>query len=223
MRLVHSTSGIDLVLNEMTPSIVTIESIERFAELINELACQYQGGDGNFVLSEKEKQLSLPKYSALIMNPFSVSCNEKKIVTKLYSELGEEASGILAEQTAQVNAVLVDYLDRLTSRVHYPLQFDFELDISGLLKLFDVKINEIDTDLLSRLLSYMKLTHRVLGTRLFILVGIKNYFTDSQLTDIYHECINEKVLFLDFESRYIDKLEGEHHTLIDKDWCFIQL
>ena len=223
MRLVHTALGIDLPLDEMAPSIVTVENIERFTELVNELVRQFQGENGGFILSENEKQLSLSRYSTLIINPFSVSCNEKKILTKIYSELGEEASGLLAEQTVRVNSVLVEYLDQLTGRVHYPLQFNYELDIAGLLKLFDVKIEETETDLLTRMLNYIKLSHRVLGIRLFVLIGIKNYFSDNQLTAMYHEFLNEKVQFLDFESRYIDKIDGERHTLIDKDWCFIQL
>ena len=97
------------------------------------------------------------------------------------------------------------------------------MDIPGLLKLYGVKLDETDTDLLTRLTDYIKLSHRILGVVLFIFVGIKSYLSNDQLRHLYHEMQNEKAIFLDFESRYIDKIAEESHTLIDKDWCFIQL
>lgn len=223
MKLVHTELGLDIHLDEVRPSIVTIENIERFTELINELRCQFEGEPGGFVLSEREKNLTISKYSTLVINPFSVSCNEPKILKKVYSELTDAALSTYAESVAEMNAHIITCLDQLVGGMHYPLRFDLEMDISGLLKLYGVKLDETDTDLLTRLTDYIKFSHRILGVMLFIFVGIKSYLSNDQLRFLYHEMENEKALFLDFESRYIDKMAEELHTLIDKDWCFIQL
>ena len=223
MRLIHTEAGLDIHLDEMVPSIVTLENIERFSEYINELLCQFEGESGGFVLSEREKTLPLSKHSTLVLNPFSISCNEPKILKRVYAELNEEALSVHAELTAEINSYIISYLDQLVGGVHYPLRFELEMDIPGLLKLYGVKLDETDTDLLTRLTDYIKLSHRILGVVLFIFVGIKSYLSNDQLRHLYHEMQNEKAIFLDFESRYIDKIAEESHTLFDKDWCFIQL
>lgn len=223
MRLVHTETGLDLLLEEAKPSIVTIEKIERYSEVIGELLRQFDGVGTNFILSEFGKVLPLSKTASLVMNPFTVSCNELKILKKVYAELTEDALHTFSEQTAQINAQLIEYLDTLVDSQHYPLKYDLEIDISGLLKLVGVKLDEIDTSILDRFLNYIKLSHRILGIRLFIFVGIKNFFSTEQLLNLYHELLNEQVFVLDFESHYVERLTNENHTIIDKDWCFIQL
>lgn len=89
MKLVHPNLEGQLLLN--SPCEWIIESPELFSRYVKELFEQSNGEEGNFVLSEGEKEISISKFAEIIINPFSINKNDKRILGKLYTRLNDLA------------------------------------------------------------------------------------------------------------------------------------
>ena len=89
MKLIHfGLSGI-LLDEDIDFTEWIVESPESFSGYVLELSTQIDGNEGQFVLSEKNKELDLAKKAELIFDPLTVDINERKILNKLYMELSD--------------------------------------------------------------------------------------------------------------------------------------
>ena len=78
MKLVNARLGLELEFLENQVLNLTIESPERFSEVVYNLSKQVEGEEGEFILSDIEKELSLERKAIMVSNPLMVNCNEKK-------------------------------------------------------------------------------------------------------------------------------------------------
>ena len=101
MKLVNSRLGLEIDLLENQILNLTIESPEYFSEVLSNICKQVDGEEGEFILSEVEKELSLSKKAIVVANPLSVSCNEKRILSQLYKELAEVVCKDCTEKFAE--------------------------------------------------------------------------------------------------------------------------
>ena len=65
---------------------------ELFSKYVGELYKQANKDEGEFVLSENNKEIDIAKYSEIVINPLSVEINNRKILNKLYEELHKLSS-----------------------------------------------------------------------------------------------------------------------------------
>ena len=79
--------GIEIELSENQICVLIAESPSFFSKLIETLYKEKQDGDGKILLSENDKILSFSKMSEIIVNPFTIDPNERRIMQKLYQEL----------------------------------------------------------------------------------------------------------------------------------------
>ena len=85
MKLIHfGLSGI-LLDEGIDFTEWIIESPESFSGYVLELSTQIDGSEGQFVLSEKNKELDLAKKAELIFDPLTVDINERKILNNCAS------------------------------------------------------------------------------------------------------------------------------------------
>ena len=89
MKLIHFGLSGTLLDDGIDFAEWIIESPESFSGYVLELSTQIDGNEGQFVLSDKNKELDLAKKAELIFNPFTVDINERKILNKLYMELSD--------------------------------------------------------------------------------------------------------------------------------------
>ena len=83
MKLVNARLGLELEFLENQVLNLTIESPERFSEVVYNLSKQVEGEEGEFILSNAEKELLLEKKAVVIANPLGVTCDEKRIVSQI--------------------------------------------------------------------------------------------------------------------------------------------
>ena len=103
----------------------------------------------------------------------------------------------------------------------YALTYDSILEIVDVLKMFNVHIDDTEITLAERIISYIKLSHRVLNVSLFIFTGLKAFFTEEVLEQLLQTLSYEKVNILLLE-RYDSKLlEHENRIILDRDACII--
>lgn len=222
MKLVHSElSGVIITDSAMFTEWV-IESQKYFSEYLQELYWQYEKGDGRFALSQGDKELELSKYLEIIVNPFTVEINSRKILNKLYINLEKiSREEQMYTKTLELTAYIHEYLMQLEQQTNYILSFDDNLEIPALLKAVGIKHEEIEEDFLERLIRYVKIAVEVLSTKVFVFVNIRSYLTDSQVQELIKEIGYQEAKILFMESQERGCLEGGMRYIIDRDGCEI--
>ena len=87
--------------------------------------------------------------------------------------------------------------------------------------MYDVHIDNEDTDLQSRILNYIKLTHRLLNIELFVFVNLKTFISIEILAELYQTLCYKKINLLLIERQDYGLIENEHRIIIDQSACVI--
>ena len=125
MRLAHPELDFYIDEKENSSAVLVIENENFLYKLLLELKKQIDSGDGRFVFSEEFDIVSAGRNVFLITDLLDIELNKKKILSKIYSDLAERATGEENyEKTARVLSALEDYISDLTE------QFDAELEYS---------------------------------------------------------------------------------------------
>lgn len=165
MRLLCSEYGIDLEIRENKVNVLVIESPNIFSLMINELICQMGGEPGRFILSEQDVVKNIAKEIEIIVNPFVIDCNERRIQQKLYQELVDEMNEAMVEDTTHLQREIISYFEKVIKRVPYPLDFDVEENMTALLKLYHVAIDVQSEVLVVRIMNYIKVLKQFCNIR----------------------------------------------------------
>ncbi len=222
MKLVHQELEGQIMIDTKNPCLWVIESPSRLSKVLQELIMQVDGKEGDFVLSEKEKEFDISKCVELIVNPFTVNINDKKILNRLYSELSELAYGEnMYLLTQEVLAKLQSYVFKIEQESSYVLGMDEDIDISTVWKLLGVKFENYADDFFENIIKYVKVITEVLKKRLIILVNIGSYLTETQMDDLIKVSIYEEIpmLFIENMERTFSKEVTRY--IIDSDECEI--
>lgn len=141
MRLVYSLYNLDIQIEENMINILIVENPEIFSVLIQDMI-----SEENWVLSEPDKILTFDKIASVIINPFLLDCNERKVIQKLYQEIDNSANDWFVQEMAELQGQIVSMISQAIETVPYDVTFDFEQNFQGLLKLYNVHIdNECDS------------------------------------------------------------------------------
>lgn len=222
MRLVHYELT-EAILDENTAFTEwIIESPDIFSEYIQELNGQLAGEEGRFVLSENNKELDLEKKADMVINPFSVDVNSRKILNKLYQELtGLSREEQMHTKTLELFRHIQEYMLDLEQCTSYILEFDQEIDIAALLKAVNVHYEMKDVNFLEKIVQYIKIMAAVAGTKLFVIVNLRSYLTDLQMQNLIQECEYQDIKILFIENQQRSCMKGGKRYIIDIDKCEI--
>ncbi len=222
MKIVYPEMQLEIEMMENQVQVISVENSESFASILNELWNQTSGNDGSFILSDMEKELNFTKDVELIINPFSLDPNNKKVLTSAYHQLDEIVNEDLQEETTNIRASLVSFLDILIQRIPYPLDYDENTNIGGLYKMFGIKIDTCATTLAESIIDYLKAMSEICGISVFIFVNLKDYLSIENLKYVYEFAFNEKIHLINIEAKHIPSIEGEKSWIIDNDRCIIE-
>ena len=222
MKLVHSELSGELLKDKTIFTEWIIESPELFVRYLQELYGQYAKCEGKFVLSQDIKELDISKYVEIITDPFAVDLNGRKIINKLYTELNElSKTEMMYTKTLQLAQHIQEYLLDLESNTNHILQFNSEMDVTGLLKTMDVKIEDYTEKFFERLVCYIKNVIGVLSVKVFVFINLRSYLTDNQMEELIQEITYQEVHALFIENQERTCLKGGIRYIIDKDGCEI--
>lgn len=221
MKLVNAELFLNINIEENKPAVLAIENPKVMTEVIGQLYELCNSGEGDFVLSEGGKQLLFERTAEIIINPFLIDFNSRKVQSKLYSELLDAETGYV-EEKALIQALIIEYLDKLAQNVPYEMiSNDLDLDSMKLFKMFEVRIEAQCNSLLEKLVEYTKILSRLLRKKLLVLVSISSYLDNNELNALYEICNYNKMKVLLIESH---ELYLPFHTktyIIDNDKCII--
>lgn len=219
MRLVHAEYGLSLEMLENMVSVLVIENREMMQELIGELYHQCEGGDGRYVLSAEGKIQAIEKKMELIINPFSLDINNRKVLTRLYQEMDELVKENLYKEHMELNAHIAAFVQRICDLTQYHITFLQDASSLDIIKLANVRIEVEEMTMLERLTDYIGLMGDLCHYCIVAFVNLKAYLPDDSLENLYEYARYHKVQILLIEDQMRTRLNTEKITIIDVDKC----
>lgn len=198
---------------------LVVENPDFFRHLLCDLYGQLQGDSGRLVLSEKGKLLSISKWVELVDNCIRFELNRKSLLSKICTAMERTAvSEAFFLKTAELLCALESYLDGLAFEIPGDIVCE-KCSVAGLLKGIGISLRDDYEDPLERLIDFMELVREFDREKLFVLVGLRSFFSDKQVEVFLKTVVDHgyRVLLLDSIGR--EKLPHEKRLTIDIDLC----
>lgn len=221
--MVHPELESQIEFVESAVQVLVIENQNAFARYTRELYDQVNGIDGAFVLSEEGELQKISKCMDIVFDYYFLQVNSRRVITKLYANVKTEMnSGEYFKTTNELATEICNYLERIIAEMQLPLEYNVNFDLSGILKVVDLRIHSDPESLTEKLIDYMLATKEFCGVNYFIFIGLKNYLSEEELEKIYQEISYQKygVLLIEGTERG-ERMESEIYYVIDKDLCEI--
>ncbi len=222
MKLVHSDLENQIIINPKKTCQWVIESPIYFSKYLQELNSQINGKEGNFVLSDNQKEYDISKYVEIVINPFDIDINSKKILNRLYMELSQlayqENSYLL---TQEILAKLQTYFLELEQESDYILGIDENIDISGVWKALGVKFENYAENLLENISQYIKIMAELMKKKLIVFVNLGSYLRKEELEQLIELAMYNEIALLFIENIEKDFPKEVSRYIIDNDRCEI--
>ena len=161
----------------------------------------------------------------MVVDIFSLTVNQKKVVTKLHNKLITVARE--AEYYLPTNELLTNiniYLNQIIKSEDLSLTYNETFDMAGIFKIADVKFSEEKNCLPEKLLDYMEVMTDYCGIKCFVFVNLKSYIAPAVLKDFYKNLLYQKFRVLLLENKLDDDKalrNFEKILILDKDLCEI--
>ena len=221
MKLVWQTMGISIELKENIVTSIIVESPSMMSKLVKDAMFQCDGQEGKWLLFINNELEKLHKYCDIIMNPFSIDFNNKKIISRLYQQLKEIGDDFIEQQTV-INSSVIQFLEMLLERIPYSnLTYKIDFDLEQLFKLYGVKIENETETVLDGLIEYIKILSQMMFVPILFLVNIKSYLSKEEVLELYKMARYHKVHLVLLESIEREIIDFEQLFIIDKDLCLI--
>ena len=220
MKIINREWHRQIELEENVIHTLILENKVYYREIILELLRQHKGLEGNFILSEKNKEISFDKHSHFISDLFNIDINNKKILTKVYATLQKQVEEDIIEYN-QLTSVIKRYFERLI----FNNNLDEEIDVMALLKLGDFKIHFEESNYLEKIIKYMRILIDLCGVKVIFLIGLHSIFNDNEIRQFYKEICLNKIKIVNIEIQQFSDYSNEDYKeliyIFDKDNCEI--
>ena len=221
MILAYSKLNLRMEFIENTVNVLVLEDPVQFSEIVYLLKCDEKVLESPFVLSESDKFLQISKEMEIIVDPFSLDFNSRKIQQQLYKEMEIVATEFDVEK-AEVNGRMLYLIEGIQERLQYQnIAYNLEFSWENLLKLYQVHFEPLCESLLEKLVEYIKIASNLLNLKVIGFVNLKLYLTEEQLHYLYEIAFYNKVNLLLIENIENTQLEEEKLYIVDRDKCII--
>ena len=224
MKIINREWHRQIELKENVIHTLVFENKLYYREIILELLRQHKGLEGNFILSEKNKEISFDKHSYFISDLFNMDINSKKVLSKVYTTLQKQVEEDIVEYN-QLASVIKRYFERLIFNNNLDLEQDEEIDIMALLKLGDFKIYFEESNYLEKITKYMKVLIDLCGVKVIFLIGLHSIFNDDEIRQFYKEICLNKIKIVNIETQQFSDYSNEGYKeliyIFDRDNCEI--
>ena len=223
MKLVYPDYTYQMNFEEGKANIVVIESKREFRHLLEEILMQIEGNDGRFVLSDNDEILKISTNMQCVIDPFALNLNNRKILDKIYALCKQEVLETeLFLELEQLYSNIYAFMEKVLEKIDYSITYTDEIDIKLLFKLVNLRLQSDSYDFLEKIIDYIKISHTLLGNRIFVFSNLRSYLESSELELLYKQMSYEKIFLLLIESQDVESISDcETKYIIDKDCCEI--
>lgn len=225
MKLIHKDFDFVFHFDENVRSLLVVEDPVIFLKLISEMTGNDREEYSRIVLSEDDTVLKIKDKLVCIIDPLSISLNDRKLLNKLGDMLLKEIlSSELLIKGNQIVSDIENYVIQIIQCMDWNLSYSEKIDIQSLLKIAEVRFDDVQETLVEEILDYIKISSELLGIKCFVFVNMLSYLTEYEVEKFYEYVYYQKICVLLLESRVPDTVKKFSETvIIDKDTCEIVL
>ena len=224
MKIINKNWQRQIVLEDNLIHTIVFENKKYYRESILELIRQHKGYEGNFILSNNNKEVSFDKNSYFISDLFNIDINNKKIISKVYGELLKNVVDDIVEYN-KITSYIREYFETLVFNNNLDLEYNDEIEANLLLKLGDFKIQFEESNYLEKLIKFLKVLVELCNIKVIFIIGLYRVFSVKEVEKIYKEvCLNKiNIINIESEQQNIKKSDcyNELVYIFDKDNCEI--
>ena len=223
MKLLHKDFNFAFHFKENMRSLLVIEQPTIFLKIVRELTECENEEESRFVLSENDEILKKKEKLVCVINPLSISLNERKLLSRLGEMLKREIlSTELLIEGNQILSDLESYILKVVRDMEWNLKCSDKMDIQSLLKIAEIRFEDTQETLVEKIIDYMKVSQELLGIRCFVFVHLLSYLTEYETEKFYEYVYYQKMNVLLLENRQPDIINRFSNVIIiDKDTCEI--
>ena len=222
MKLVHPDWERQIEWKNETVPVIVIENPEYHLQVLEELYHQVHRMEGRFVLSEQECILDMSKQGALLLSPWDLNFEDRRIMTELFSRLKKISVGEkYYRHTCQLTDSILQYADMISMELPIPLNYDEEIDVMPFLKALHLHVDNENLSLPDKMITYMDVCIELFGDMCFIFNGFHDLLSREQLIQFYDTVFDKHFCILLIEGHENDILEKEEVLIFDHDLCQI--
>lgn len=220
MKLVHYKFETFLIDDNFKNVELIIERPEIFYFYSKELFDQTKGEEGNFVLSDRDKIITIDKNVDIILNPLLLDFDNKKIINKLYDKLKFLANNDLFLETKEILKQINEYINLLEHNFEFDIDHNEEIDLNNFFKLFGIKFDYFDDDLSIKILKYIKILSFT-GYKIIVFLNLNSYLSCEDIDKILEEISYLNIQIILLENKQSDCKNINRRYIIDRDLCEI--
>lgn len=224
MKIINNNWQRQIVLEDNLIHTIVFENKKYYRENILELIRQHKGLEGNFILSNNNKEVSFDKNSFFITDLFNIDINNKKIITKVFGELLKIVTDDIAEYN-KITSYIREYFETLVFNNNLDLEYNDEIEANSLLKLGDFKIQFEESNYLEKLIKFLKVLVELCNIKVIFIVGLYRVFSVDEIEKIYKEVCLNKINIINVESEYQNIKKSDCYNeilyIFDQDNCEI--
>lgn len=223
MKLSHPYFENPIIFEENKINVLIIENQRFFSRFIIELIQQLNGYDGGFVLSSNYNPLEINKNIDILIDPFTLEFNQKKIINKLYSQLKDYAlDGNYYIDLKVLQSEIFQYIESLTNAIQYPIIYACDIDVTSIFKMVEIKLDSSYETLVEKLMDYCSIIQEFCNISCLVILNLKCYLSDLELEQFYSFISYKKMDILLIENTVREKrFNNEILHIIDSDLCEI--
>lgn len=223
MKFVHKEYHFLFELNENSKNLLIIENPTIFSGFIQELMQGIGGDECKFVLSQNDKPIKIQNCMSCIINPFVLSLNERKLLSKLHEILKREiqSSELLLENN-EIYSMIDKFGTHIARISDWELEYSDKYEVQNLLKFMDVKFAEISDTLVEKITQYIQVNHELLGIQCFVFINLLSYINRYEVGKLYEYIQYKKINIILFECKQPYNINDYNQVVvIDEDGCEI--
>lgn len=219
MKLVYENMEHILRLGNGYVSELIVENKKMFFEMVNDIHLQSESATGKFILSISDRPVEFSRYVDITTQFAPFQLNRKNLITKLCSTLEQES--LNAENYVKTGEILTKF----EAHIHHladELPFEIicqKVAIGPIIRALSPEIDTGDKTPLEQIFAYMEAVRELDHDRLFIMINMRAYFTDEDMTRFIETiCLHDFKMLL-IESTAYPPLSKVKRHIIDNDLC----
>lgn len=221
MKLVYESMGHILKFGEGYVSELIVENKKLFFEMVNDALAQVDGAKGGFVLSINDQPVEFSKNADVTVQLAPFKLNKKSLLTKLYSALEERSTvAELYAKTAELLCSLEAFIYELAEELPFEVECK-KVAIGPVIRALSPEFEEEDKSALEKIFDYMELVRELDRDRIFIMVNMRTYFSDSEMEQFTKSAVLHDFNVLLLESVSFPPIANTKRYIIDEDLCEI--
>ncbi len=223
IRLVNEP--LDIYLEEIDKkfNILVIESKTLLSQIIQDIYQQLNNEYGDFVFSINDKPIKFKDNFDLIINPFELDINNRKILNIIQKNAIIEANNeVHYFETNEIITLLENYAQKIAYSFNGNITPKEELTSESIIKMINYQIDIFSTDFFGTINEYLINANKYLEIKAFCFINLFSFLEENQITELIKSSLDYDIHLIFIESQDTNyENDNCKKTIIDSDFCQI--